>query len=522
MKFVYNAPMVFRPASLSPELEQPRSKLPAIWLLIGLAVIFVWRILFSGWANLIPDECSYWTWSRSLDWSYFDNSGMVAYLIRLSTAVLGKSTPFSVRLPFLILSVLTTFLVYRVTVILFGSRLRGLVAALFMNLAPLALLGGSAAIHDNAQIFFWMLALWGAAKYLKSDNLGWFYVIGTATGLAIQSKYTGVLLLSALLFFFLWSRDHRRLLLRKEPWIGVLIAFCFALPILWWNYRHEWASLHHILFIGSGSTSSCKRIAGGFGYHLAQFFLVSPLFYAGLLYAWLGCLTRLVLKFRPEYALLSCFGLPLIVFGIMAFEGHVEANWGFMGYPAIVILAVETILSGRRDPQRSHQWRFFNRRFVKWGLILAVGPAALLVLHSWIGLLPAGLEKRLGKSDRVIWETTGWKGLGDHVDKLRKKGDVIAGDSYQMTAVLEFNIPGQPRVRYLAPWRRPTQFDVWEPSFENLRGRTILYVSSRPLKPSSSVRSTIYDNFAKVEALQPYDVMYHGTPIRRAYLYSDY
>ena len=88
--------------------------------------VFVWRIFFTYSVNLIPDECSYWAWSRRLDWSYFDNSGMVAYLIRLSTSLFNESAPFTVRFPFLILSGLTTFFIYRTGALLFESRSKGL------------------------------------------------------------------------------------------------------------------------------------------------------------------------------------------------------------------------------------------------------------------------------------------------------------------------------------------------------------------------------------------------------------
>ncbi len=488
------------------------------WLLCILVGVFLWRVAFSAWVNLIPDECSYWVWSRHLDWSYFDNSGMVAYLIRFSTEVFGRQTPFSVRFPFLVLSALTTLLIYRISLLLFGSKSRGLFAGVLFNLTPVALLGGSAAMHDNALTFFWVLTLWAAARYLRSGDKQWCYVMGLAAGLCIQSKYTGVLVLPALLLFFLWSKTHRKGLLTKEPWIGVLIAALFALPIVWWDYRHEWASLHHILFIGSGSPSVIKRFSDGIGYHLAQFGLLSPLLCFALLSATAAALVRNLRQPKPEQLLLLCFGFPLLLFGLMAFKGHVEANWAFMGYISTGILAVEIILSARLGICEGI-WRWFGPKYLKWALILSVVPVTLAFIHAWIGLLPASIEKRLGKADRIIWETKGWKGLGLHVKGLETTGDVIAADSYQLCAVLEFNVPDNPYVRYLAPWKRPTVFDVWEPSFDNLQGRTILYVSPKPLKPSSKVLTTVYENFKTVEALPSYQVMYHGESIREIHLY---
>jgi 4-amino-4-deoxy-L-arabinose transferase-like glycosyltransferase len=502
--------------------EKPRAWLRQTGLLLAaLAGVFVWRALFSEHVNLIPDECSYWAWSRRLDWSYFDNSGMVAYLIRLSTELFGRHTPFSVRFPFLVLSALTTYLVYSTSLHLFGNRFRALFATLVFNITPIALLGGSAAMHDNALFFFWSLGLWAGARFLKSDDPRWFYVMGLAAGLAIQSKYTGVLMVGCLFLFLVWSKQHRGLLLRKEPWLGALIAALFTLPIIWWNFRHDWASLYHIFFIGSGASSAGKKILQGLGYHAAQFLLISPLFYVALIAANASSFARNIFKPSPRKALLLSFGLPLVLFGVMAFKGHVEANWAMMGYISTAILAVE-VLSRARDENRQGYWRLFRGRFLKWAVLLAVAPVVLVVIHAWIGLLPAFIEKKLGKDDRIIWETRGWEGLGRHVGDLRAPDDVLAADTYQLCALLEFNVIGNPQVRYLAPWRRPTQFDVWEPSFDNMKGRNVLFVSDKPLNPSSDVLTTIYENFARVEALPAYKVMYHRTSIRDVYIYRGY
>jgi len=488
-------------------------------LLLGiLGLVFFFRIFFASWVNLLPDECSYWTWSRRLDWSYFDNSGMTAYLIRLSTEIFGKSTPFTVRLPFLILSSLTTYLVYRVGVLLFSSRRRALVAATVYNLTPAGFLGGAAAMHDNALMFFWMLTLYAAAQLLRSGRRDWFLIMGLATGLAIQSKYTGVLLMPCIVLFLLVSQDYRRHLLSRELWLGFVVALTCLLPILLWNAAQGWASFYHILFIGSGAASLQQRLLDGLGYHLAQVGIVSPLIYFAFLVGAAHACYEVLRRRPPEQMLLLCFAAPLVFFGIMAFRGHVEANWAFMGYASLLLLSVEIIGKGLLE-KGTGIWRLFNCRFQMWALGWAVVPVFLVVLHAWVGLIPAEWEKKWSKEDRIVWETRGWDELGRHVGALMTPNDVIAADSYQLCALLEFNVPGQPKVRYLAPWNRPTQFDVWEPSYNNLAGRNIILVSSKPMVPSSPERSTIFENFSQVEVLPGFQVMYHGVAIREVYLY---
>lgn len=489
-----------------------------LYMLLALAAVFAWRCVFNVYINLIPDECSYWAWSRRLDWSYFDNSGMVAYLIRASTELFGTSTPFTVRFPFLLLSAATTYLVYDISRLLFGNGRAALFAALAFNLTPLALLGGSAAVHDNALLFFWAATLWAGARFILSERPSWFYVMGIMCGLAMLSKYTGVLLLGCLLVFLLWSGRHRKYLRTASPWLAALVACAFTFPILWWNIHHGWASLYHVLYIGGGAASANRRFTDGLGYHLAQIALVSPLLYYAMLVGAFTAVRRNIIRTNPAEVLLLSFGTPLVLFGILAFRGHVEANWAFMGYVSVLILCVQVIVRGWEENDKRFQGRF-GERFLKWGIIVAVVPVALIVAHAWIGLVPASVERKFAKDDRVIWETRGWRGLGEHVASQAQADDVLAADSYQLCALLEFNVPGHPEVRYLSPWNRPTQFDVWEPSFDNLAGRNILFVSAKPLQPSSAVLTTVYEHFARVEKLPAYSVMYHGEPIREIHLY---
>ena len=49
-----------------------------------------------------------------------------------------------------------------------------------------------------------------------------------------------------------------------------------------------------------------------------------------------------------------------------------------------------------------------------------------------------------------------------------------------------------------------------------------MFVSSRPLEPTSKHLMTIYENFERVEQIAPYKVMYHGAPIRDVYLCRGY
>lgn len=486
-------------------------------IILSLIGILVWHIVLSAFVNLIPDECSYWAWSRRLDWSYFDNSGMVAYLIRLSTTVFGYSSPFSVRLPFIVLLALSSLVIYSSSLNLFSNRRWALISTLAFNITPVALMGGTAAIHDNILVFCTALAIWFLTRFLQDKKDYWLYFTGLAVGLSILSKYTGVLSLFCVFILLAWLGDTRKILLRRTPWLGAGIALLFTLPIIYWNWLHDWASFSHILFIGSGAVSLSRRIEDGLGFNMAQFFLISPLIYLCLVLACGKVLLKNLKRPLPEHVLCLSFGLPLLIFSIQSFRGHVEANWSIPGYIGPFLLTVWSFYS---SDENALNWssRPWSKKFVRACVLTSLSIVGLVALHARFGLIPASLERSVAKSDRIIWETRDWDKLGKHVHNLTKHGEIIAADSYQMCALLEFNTPGQPEVRYLAPWGRPTQFDLWGKSFDDLQGKTIIYVAPKPLQPSSDFLTTIYENCASVENLDTFDVMYHGESIRKIYI----
>jgi 4-amino-4-deoxy-L-arabinose transferase-like glycosyltransferase len=75
----------------------------ALWTALILVAATAFRLWAAWFRQLVPDEAYYWVWSRHLALSYIDHPPMVAYLIKLSTALLG-STELGVRLPAVLLS----------------------------------------------------------------------------------------------------------------------------------------------------------------------------------------------------------------------------------------------------------------------------------------------------------------------------------------------------------------------------------------------------------------------------------
>ena len=72
-----------------------------------IAYALILRLLYLGTVELLPEEAYYWNYSRHLDYGYLDHPPIVAWLIRLGTAVFGQ-TQFGVRAGALCCGVVTS------------------------------------------------------------------------------------------------------------------------------------------------------------------------------------------------------------------------------------------------------------------------------------------------------------------------------------------------------------------------------------------------------------------------------
>src|SRR4030065_537893 len=73
---------------------------------------FRYYYIATGHLDLSPDEAHYWEWSRRLDLSYYSKGPLIAYLIFLSTSLLGDNV-LGVRIPAVLLSALGEVLLFR-------------------------------------------------------------------------------------------------------------------------------------------------------------------------------------------------------------------------------------------------------------------------------------------------------------------------------------------------------------------------------------------------------------------------
>src|SRR6516225_9168592 len=227
-------------AGAVPWLKTPAGAVAAL-ILTTLAA----RLLFAASLGLGIDESYMVAAGRRLQLGYFDHPPLAWWLAWGAAHLFGSEAPVVVRLPFILLFVLTTWFVYLLTAALFDRR-AGLWAAIVLNLAPVTgVTSASWVLPDgplDAALLGAALCLARALPAAGRAAWGWWLGAGIGAGLALLSKYSAALAMLGALAFLLSEPRSRPWLMRPHPYAAAAIALALFLPVLIWNARHGWIS----------------------------------------------------------------------------------------------------------------------------------------------------------------------------------------------------------------------------------------------------------------------------------------
>ena len=458
----------------APLATQPPWVLRRLWPLLGALLIL--RLLVNLRPTLAPDEAVYWAWSRHLALSYFDHPPMIAWLNWLTTRLLG-STEFAVRLHASIMAVGIVAIVASLAArVIPNPAAAGWVAIIWL-VSPLVTGWATIATPDTPTIFFSTAALACAALICLGDDeanrqhepLLWL-LFGALTGLALLSKYTAIALPVATAAAFVSSSAGRRHLARPWPYLSMLLALAIFSPVLWWNYRHGWASfafqLHHgvsddaappLSFAGRlvSVARNLSLYVGG------QFIIWTPiLFILGMIV--LAQQWRSISQIsNVDRLLLLNATVPLVLFGVASARRLGELNWPVFAYIPLSIMTGRWL--ARTDSVR-------RAKVVGEGCKLAL--AFTVVIH--IVLIP-GFPRLLGWFHIPLPRPARELLQNDRRDFGRAlaraaNGAMIVCNRHQDAAEAAFYTPGQPDVWCDGVGFRPTAWDFFDeqPDFSKI------------------------------------------------------
>jgi 4-amino-4-deoxy-L-arabinose transferase-like glycosyltransferase len=227
---------------------QPSFRLLA-WSWVASATLA--RLLCVARLPLGNGEAYYYSWSRFLDWSYYDHPPLVAWMVR-ATTTLG-AWPVAVHLGPVIASGAFGLLFHRLAERL--VRPRAALLALVVVTALPVFLASSFIVNPEAPLApLWVAFLLAVLAMRDGDEAYRPLVAGVLLGSAFLAKYTALLLVPAALLYVAASPPMRRWLRRPSFYAGALTALFIALPVVAWNAIRGWPSLR-LHFVERASTS---------------------------------------------------------------------------------------------------------------------------------------------------------------------------------------------------------------------------------------------------------------------------
>jgi Dolichyl-phosphate-mannose-protein mannosyltransferase len=354
------------------------------------------RLAFAWALGLGVDESYMVSSGRVLSLGYFDHPPASWWLSWGAAHLFNSEAPIVVRLPFIALFALSTFLMYRLGTAIADKR-AGLWAAVLLNLSPVfAVTTGTWVLPDGPLD----CALLGAAlcllRALERQTLLWWLATGLCAGLALFSKYSAVLTIAGALLYLATTPHDRHWLKRPGPWLAVLIAALIFAPVIYWNATHGWASF---AFQGGRAAAAHIRPLAPFITLLGESVFVLPWIWLPLMIVFVAALRRGPGEWRPR--LLACLAAPpIVLFALISAwsSQRVLYHWAAPGYLMLFPLLGD-VVARRITQQAVRQTLFGTACFV----ILGVTTVATQVRFDWLHSLIETVARRDPDLDAIDW-----------------------------------------------------------------------------------------------------------------------
>lgn len=467
------------------------------------------RLLLIGQVGLGDDEAHYWMWSKHLDWSYFDHPPMVAWIIAFFTGI-GGDHEFYVRIGAVLLFSLTSFGAYHLGRLIKNEK-TGLYTVLFLNISPVfSFLGSVLMVPDSslgAAWIFFLLFFYLAVQ--KPDHFRYWLFLGIALGIGLLSKYNAVLLPFSAFLYLLFSNKSRGLLLRKEPYLALGIGLVFAIPVILWNARHDWASFGFQLNHGLGSDASFSmtlffQILG------AQLGYISPLLFVLSFFALFLSGFQGIKHQDDNHLFLFFFSAPtLILFNLVGSFHKILPHWPALGF----ITAFISLSIWIEERPRLNRWKV---PAVLFGLFLTL----IIPLQAVSFVVP--ITRHFNSKVDPTNDLYGWPETAREIARLQKE---LVSEGPAFIFANKFLIADQVGF-YMRQSRGiycfnedKTQFDYWDDP-EKLIGQNAILISDNRYEIDPFEK--FGRNFQRIEKLPPLNIYRHGELIRIVYFFKCY
>lgn len=478
---------------------------PATIVVTIIVIGVLLRLALAASFGLGTDESYTVANARHFTLSYVDYPPLHVWLVGAWTRLLGSELPVVARLPFIAAFAATTWIMFRLTALLFGER-AGLWASILLNLAPVFTLAhASWVLPDGPLCLFLLPSAYALARILFADGTDivasrWWLAAGAFAGLAMLSKYHGLFVPAACLIFLLTSRAHRFWLSSRWPWLAAGVALVLFLPVLLWNSEQGWVGLffqakrvdaaHHISLM-----RPLMSIA-------AQAAYLSPWLFAPMAAAWIAALRRGPASPKTWFLALLATG-PIVLFTAATIVAPGLPHWPMPGWLFVFPLAGAWAADfSWRRPRLAHAAAFAS------ALLLAAAGLAL-GLNANTGWFTEHLAASAAQADPTLdlidWTEVREALAARHLDR----GEIAAVAATHWMEAGKLNYAVGRAMPVLCLCADPQEFRyLGEP--QRFAGKTLLVIGAHKelQKPEASLGRW----FSDVHALAPIVLHRGGRP----------
>ncbi len=351
----------------------------------------------------------------------------------------------AIRLSAILCGFLVGILVFKLSFSMFGDARKAFWSSVLLIAFPYFWIISLFFTTDSLVTLFWIWAMYSFYKAVNGWSLYWIWT-GIAVGLGLISKYVMVFFWPLVfVYLFVFDRSHFR---NVYLYLSILLSAIFIIPVVYWNYMHDWVTIKHIWALAGGGEGAQALSIADSGKQLLEFI-------GGQFIFWIIIFPMKIFKgFRDFFT--GKLGknyfyiiLPVLAvfafFLLLSFFTGVEVNWTFFALPVIVIYIVQI---------NPGQWSPYRKRLAAVSVIL------ILIMFVPLSVKFIDLPAKLNPVKRVI----GWEDMTEELRQelsLIDKPYQIVADSYHTASLLAFYLPDHPMVHTFTQANRMNQFDLW-------------------------------------------------------------
>jgi len=455
------------------------------------------RLVAAHSTELTTDEAHYALYGLHLDWSYFDHPPMVGWL--QAVVLRFSDSDLALRVVPVLLFSAASLVLYRVSVTFFPneSPWLGFVSVAIVQSGVMLQLIGLAMLPDGPLLLFGLLVALTLHGVLYDRRLRYWLWLGLWLGLAGLSKYTAISLIITVLLALLSSRQWRQLR-TPGPWLALIIGVLLIMPVIYWNYRHEWISFLYQMHHGTGKLNwELGRVLVS---QAGQLLVYGPGIYVfGLIAAIAGLNEWRRSSGQGARGVMLCLALALPVLLLFGWNSGYEMtlpHWTALGWVALSPLAARWII------------RFWNKRWVRVGVRSSIVYSALFIGVVFSQLISPWLPFLDNKN--ALRDLYGWNQAAQRAEQLRA-GLASSAGSVPLIFTQNWTLASR-----LAWYARPTpvqvldtrrdQFDIWFGSPQDgARGILVLWPDENA-KPETGASG----QFAECSLRDKLPIISHG------------